>query len=83
MKSVLAAILIVVLTGTANAAVKMESVEYKDGTTTLKGQLAYDDAAKDKRPGAPAVVLNPVARARNLAVQNQFATRIRRNIDGA
>ena len=51
MKSVLAAILIVVLAGTANAAVKMESVEYKDGTTTLKGQLAYDDAAKDKRPG--------------------------------
>ena len=51
MKSVLAAILIVVLAGAANAAVKMESVEYKDGTTTLKGQLAYDDAAKDKRPG--------------------------------
>jgi dienelactone hydrolase len=51
MKSILAAMLLVVLSGAAHAAVKMEPVDYKEGTTTLKGQLAYDDAAKDKRPG--------------------------------
>lgn len=51
MKSIVAALLIVALAGAAHAAVKLEPVDYKDGTTTLKGQLAYDDAAKDKRPG--------------------------------
>jgi dienelactone hydrolase len=33
------------------AAVKTERVEYKHGDTVLEGILAYDDAAKDKRPG--------------------------------
>ncbi len=51
MKSVLTAILIVMLSGAAHAAVKLEPVDYKDGSVTLKGQLAYDDAVKDKRPG--------------------------------
>lgn len=34
----------------AFAAVKSEVVEYKDGGTTCKGFLAYDDAVKGKRP---------------------------------
>jgi dienelactone hydrolase len=37
--------------GSARAAVKTKSVEYKDGNVTLQGFLAYDDAAKGKRPG--------------------------------
>jgi dienelactone hydrolase len=35
----------------ARAEIKTQTVEYKDGDTTLKGFLAYDDALKDKRPG--------------------------------
>jgi dienelactone hydrolase len=35
----------------ASAAIKLEPVEYKSGSTTLKGYLAYDDAKNDKRPG--------------------------------
>lgn len=35
----------------AQAAVRVEPVEYKQGSTVLKGQLAYDDAVKGKRPG--------------------------------
>ena len=35
----------------AGAAVKTEPVTYKQGETTLKGHLAYDDAAAGKRPG--------------------------------
>jgi dienelactone hydrolase len=37
--------------GQALAAVKTKSIEYKDGNVTLQGFLAYDDAAKGKRPG--------------------------------
>jgi dienelactone hydrolase len=36
---------------TARAEVKTQEVEYKAGDTPLKGFLAYDDAAKGKRPG--------------------------------
>jgi dienelactone hydrolase len=35
----------------ALAEVKTQEVEYKAGDATLVGYLAYDDAAKDKRPG--------------------------------
>ena len=35
----------------AHAAVKEEPVTYKDGETTMKGFIVYDDAAKGKRPG--------------------------------
>jgi dienelactone hydrolase len=35
----------------ANAAVKEEPVTYKDGDTTMKGFVVYDDAKKGKRPG--------------------------------
>ena len=37
--------------GVAHAAVKEEPVTYKDGDTTLKGFVVYDDAKKGKRPG--------------------------------
>ena len=33
------------------AAVKEEPVTYKDGETTMKGAVVYDDARQDKRPG--------------------------------
>jgi dienelactone hydrolase len=36
---------------TAAAAIKEEPVTYKEGDTTLKGFIVYDDAAKGKRPG--------------------------------
>lgn len=41
----------IVCATSARAAVRIEPVEYKQGDTTLRGQLVYDDAAKGKRPG--------------------------------
>jgi dienelactone hydrolase len=35
----------------AHAAVKVETVEYKQGDTVLEGWLVYDTARKGKRPG--------------------------------
>jgi dienelactone hydrolase len=35
----------------AQAAIKEEAVTYKDGDTTMKGFIVYDDAKKGKRPG--------------------------------
>ena len=43
--------LALLIAGVAQAAVKTETVEYKDGDVTLKGYLAYDDAKPGKRPG--------------------------------
>ncbi len=40
-----------VIAGAARAEVKTQEVEYRQGDTVLKGFLAYDDAAKGKRPG--------------------------------
>jgi dienelactone hydrolase len=37
--------------GVAQAAVKVQTVDYKQGDTTLEGWLVYDDAKKGKRPG--------------------------------
>jgi dienelactone hydrolase len=34
----------------AKAAIKTQTVEYKDGSTILEGYIAYDDAIKEKRP---------------------------------
>jgi dienelactone hydrolase len=51
MKAVLAAAWMALLAGGASAAVRLEPVDYRQGDTVLKGQLAYDDAARDKRPG--------------------------------
>jgi dienelactone hydrolase len=39
------------LPAAARAAVKTKEIEYKQGDTTLQGFLAWDDAAKGKRPG--------------------------------
>ena len=36
---------------TAQAAIKGEPVEYKQGETVLEGYMAYDDAIQGKRPG--------------------------------
>lgn len=37
--------------GAAQAAVKVQTVDYKQGDTTLEGWLVYDDAQHGKRPG--------------------------------
>lgn len=39
------------LSNTAQAAIRTETVEYKQGETVLEGYLAYDDAVEGKRPG--------------------------------
>jgi dienelactone hydrolase len=47
----LGALVALSMTGTAFAAIKEEPVTYKDGETTMKGFVVYDDAKKGKRPG--------------------------------
>jgi dienelactone hydrolase len=37
--------------GSAHAAIKVETVDYKQGDTALEGWLVYDDATTAKRPG--------------------------------
>src|SRR5258708_24439474 len=39
------------MVASANAAIKEEPVTYKDGETTMKGFVVYDDAVAGKRPG--------------------------------
>jgi dienelactone hydrolase len=39
------------MAGSAQAAVKFETIEYKQGDTMLEGWLVYDDATTAKRPG--------------------------------
>ena len=48
---VVGALCAIALVGTANAEIKEVPVTYKDGDTTLKGFVVYDDAAKAKQPG--------------------------------
>jgi dienelactone hydrolase len=48
---VLSLVVCAVAPAAALAEVKTQEIEYKSGDTTLVGYLAYDDAAKDKRPG--------------------------------
>ncbi|MGE5184637.1 MAG: dienelactone hydrolase family protein [Acidobacteriota bacterium] len=43
--------IVAALAASAHAKVKTQLVEYKQGDTLLEGYLAYDDAAKGKRPG--------------------------------
>jgi dienelactone hydrolase len=65
--------------GAASAAVKTKTIEYKDGGVTLKGVLAWDDAASGKRPGVLVVHewwgLNDYAmdRAKQLAAEGYVA----------
>jgi len=51
MRFFLVSIAVLCIAGAALGAVRMEPVEYKQGDTTLRGQIAYDDAVKEKRPG--------------------------------
>jgi dienelactone hydrolase len=41
----------VLVSGPARAAVKFETIDYKQGETALEGWLVYDDAGSGKRPG--------------------------------
>jgi dienelactone hydrolase len=41
----------IAMVANANAAIREEPVTYKDGETTLKGFVVYDDAITAKRPG--------------------------------
>ncbi len=71
-----AAILGVALAGaTAQAAVKTKTIEYKDGGTTLKGVLAWDDAVSGKRPGVLVVHewwgLNDYAKSRAMELAEE------------
>lgn len=74
-----AAALILGVTAGAEAAVTTKTIEYKDGDTTLKGVLAWDDAATGKRPGVLVIHewwgLNDYAmsRARKLAAEGYVA----------
>jgi dienelactone hydrolase len=51
MKALLATFLALARAVTVNAAIHTETIEYKQGDTTLEGWLAYDDAISGKRPG--------------------------------
>lgn len=51
MKLIVIALVLAIAGGSADAKVKTQLVEYKEGTTVLEGYLAYDDAAKGKLPG--------------------------------
>ena len=50
MKTKLLLFLLLVGAFTMNAAIKTETIEYKQGDTTLEGVLTYDDAVKGSRP---------------------------------
>lgn len=49
--SLLAALSLGLIAGLAHAKVVGKEVSYKQGDTTMKGYVAYDDAIKGKRPG--------------------------------
>src|SRR5882672_8914988 len=48
---ILAAAAMVLQAGAAQAAMKTQWIDYKQGNTTLSGYLVYDDATQGKRPG--------------------------------
>ncbi|MDR6303194.1 dienelactone hydrolase [Nitrobacter vulgaris] len=49
--NIVGALCAVAMVGSANAAIKEEPVTYKDGATTMKGFVVYDDTTQAKRPG--------------------------------
>ena len=49
--SLIASVLALSFAQIATAAIKLETVEYKDGDTVCEGAVAYDDATKSPRPG--------------------------------
>lgn len=50
MRTALACLVLVALTGAAHAKLRTKTVEYRDGDQTFEGYLAWDDAFKGKRP---------------------------------
>ncbi len=51
MKKLFSSLLIAASVLTSRAAIHTETIEYKQGDTTLEGVLVYDDANQGKRPG--------------------------------
>lgn len=51
MKHLLSVLLVLICGMTTQAAIHTETVDYKQGDTTLEGFLAYDDSISGKRPG--------------------------------
>ena len=51
MKYLFTILFTVLLAANVHAAIRTQSVEYKQGDTVLEGYLAYDDAVKGVRPG--------------------------------
>src|ERR1700733_11624212 len=51
MKNLLSTILVLLCVMKTQGAIQTETVEYKQGDTTLEGFLAYDDSISGKRPG--------------------------------
>ena len=51
MKNLISAILVLFCAMKIQAAIHTETVDYKQGDTTLEGFLAYDDSISGKRPG--------------------------------
>ena len=51
MKNLIFAFLVLACAMTTRAAIHTETIEYKQGDTTLEGFLAYDDSISGKRPG--------------------------------
>ena len=51
MRTSFVVVLLVASVFTARAAVRTETVEYKQGETVLEGHVAYDDSFQGKRPG--------------------------------
>jgi len=50
-RSTVTALVACLFAGTANAEIKTQWVDYKQGETLLQGYLAYDDSLSGKRPG--------------------------------
>jgi dienelactone hydrolase len=51
MKRILSATMAAVCAASVHAAIQTETVEYREGDTTLEGFVAWDDAISGKRPG--------------------------------
>ena len=51
MKKLILTALVLACAGAVRAAIHTQTVEYKQGDTTLEGFVAYDDAIQGKRPG--------------------------------